>query len=371
MDLKEKLKNLDEEDLQNLTEESEIQEDDDISDVMDESTDKPEIESDKLDDDNVDEGSEIEEDTIGDEITDQEFEQVNSTYKTLSRMYSVVSDYKNISLRDALAAIYQYTDSSYQTAKNNADTVNHCKGRQRYVSSDNQAAAYNFQFDEGLDEYDVKELNKIVISILQQFIDDHDVDKITEELSDVERKANIDSIKVVLILMISCNKYDYFPSLSLPKYAQKWIVDVMQDISDSQESVFNDWINYLMRTKNNTIADKCIEIGYNFFKVSKAIDTFGKYFTKEELASIKKYPEVYQSFLEHRDKFNKLSNGVNYKMLYPMFDITDDAFSKRKPKVISEFIDKYSDMTEDPKISVDALKEIFLENTEENNNENK
>lgn len=370
MELKDKFKNLDPDELDELSEESELKEelgedsDDDFDGISDkESSPEDEI-SDKVDESNSDEGSAIEtEAEIDDtELMEQEFANLPRDYKVLNQIYNVVSDYTKYDLSYALTNVLQFTNSSFHTASKEAEEVVGTKGRYRSVKGDVQAASYfNFSYDDDADDYDIQQMNQLVVNMLQQYIDDHDVDRMNNDITDEMRKSNLDSIKVVLILMVSCNKYDFFPELVLPKYAQKWVIDTMQFISDSQEDVWNEWINYLNKGKNSFVAEKCVEVGYAFFKVSKAIDTFGRYFTAEEIAEIRDYDGMYEEFLKARDEFNKLSNGVNYKTLYPIFDITDDTFTTRKRKVLTEFANKYSEMAEDKEKAVEALKTIFLE----------
>lgn len=357
MDIEDKLKDLDQEDLKDLTEESEQAEETSSGE-----NDLPDDSKVAAEDENKDEGDDIEVETEEEGVDEETEDHVDAVYGGLCTIYSYISDYGKSPIVNCLAALRQYTDTNYKTALDHAREVNHTNGKYRKAGTSGEMLKFDLGEDGDVSEYDTIMVNKVVISMLQQYIDDHNIEKMPD-LSQVEKDSYIDSIKVLLIIMVACNKYDYFPSLDLPKFAQKWVIDVMQNITDSQDTIFNDWIAYLVKTKNQFVADKCLEVGYEFFKNSKAIDTFCKYFTREEIGKIKKYPEVYETFLEYRDKFNKTSSSITYKSLYPIFDISDDAFGKRKKKVLAEFVNRYSGTTQDPEVAADALKSIFFEHS--------
>ena len=163
MDLKEKLKDLDEDQLDKLSEESEIS-DEEAPKVENDSNDE-EFDPTALDTDES-EGSEIEEE-VEDNGTDNEFDSIDSSYKWLSNLYSIESNYTNEeSLATSLAYILQFTNTNWNTCLMMSGDINPVKGRIRYGSAENQMAAmFDGTYSEDADEFDIMATNKLIISI--------------------------------------------------------------------------------------------------------------------------------------------------------------------------------------------------------------
>jgi hypothetical protein len=243
-------------------------------------------------------------------------------------------DSESEDIRNRLASLMSITNN-YGYALTIANEVNSRQGKMRYVYSDDERTLMSHSYEPDVNPTIDSQLEELFIYMVDSYLAMH------SDLSDSEEGSNtwkyhVNSVKTVLIMLFKNNQYGIIPKLHVPDWAQQWVVNAIEAINDKQEEVYFEWITYLSESGNEELVDTVKSVGIDFFKVSKAINTFYKYF-KDKIANIKNYDEVYAKFLELRDEYIKASTNITQKSLYPIFETTDDTFNKRKKTVINEF----------------------------------
>lgn len=218
------------------------------------------------------------------------------------------------------------------------------QGKYRSAYSDEERQMMQYSLERDPEDQTASKLEALMIDVLNDYIaSNSDVDD--PSLGVAERKRRVDSVKVLFIELFKHNYYDIIPKLKIPAFAQKWIVSAIEMVDKAQTAVLDEWIAYLKKHGNKILVEYVQAAGNGFFKVPKAIATFPRFF-QPVLDKIKDYDETYAKFIEFRDRYTKSSTNITRKSLYPLFEITDDAYNKRKGLVYKDIANKYADINE-------------------------
>lgn len=269
--------------------------------------------------------------------------------------------YDNINkLSEGTIAMRLNTDTSKNTAMVNSMAVTARQGKYRFGYADEGAEMMTFAERNDIDVADTENVVNYLVLAINQFIAAHN-DQIVAETSKVtDQKYHKDCVKVVLIMLYSNGMKLLVKKLIIPEYAKEWIDKVEDAMEDGKEAAFNDFVNYLVETGNDEAAEAVVDASSDFFSETKAATTFSKYFKNIEL---KDAESVYEKFLECSERFAKWNGNITQKSIYGFFDITDDAYTKRKNKVIKEFAEMYSKVTNDTDTNVSIMYKLLYGET--------
>lgn len=232
----------------------------------------------------------------------------------------------------------------YSHAVTQMNEVMDRQGKYRSAYSDEERQMMQYSLERDPEDQTASKLEALMIDVLNDYIaSNSNIDD--PSLGVAERKRRMDSIKVLFIELFKHNYYDMIPKLKIPAFAQKWIVSAIEMVDKAQTAVLDEWIEYLKKHGNKVLVEYVQAAGNGFFKVPKAIATFPRFF-QPVLDKIKDYDETYAKFIEFRDRYTKSSTNITRKSLYPLFEITDDAYNKRKGLVYKDIANKYADINE-------------------------
>lgn len=218
------------------------------------------------------------------------------------------------------------------------------QGKYRSAYSDEERQMMQYSLERDPEDQTASKLEALMVDIFNDYLAaNSNVDDPT--LGVAERKRRIDSVKVLFIELFKHNYYDMIPKLKIPVFAQKWIVAAIEMVDKAQTGILDEWIKWLSKNGNKALVEYVQAAGNSFFKVPKAIATFPRFF-QPVLDKIKDYDKTYAKFIEYRDKFTKSSTNITRKSLCPLFEITDDAYNKRKGLVYKDIANRYADIDE-------------------------
>jgi hypothetical protein len=232
----------------------------------------------------------------------------------------------------------------YQHSVTMMNEVMDRQGKYRSAYSDEERQMMKYSLERDPEDTTADKLTALMVDVFNDYLScNSEVDDQSLGIAEIKRRK--DSVKVLLIELFKSNQYDIIPMLKIPVFAHKWVSDAFAMVDEAQTGILEEWIDYLSKHGNKVLVDYVKAAGNMFFKVPKAIATFPRFF-QPVLGQIKDYDKTYMKFIEFRDRYTKASSNITRRSLYPLFEITDDAYNKRKALVYKDLFNKYSDLSE-------------------------
>jgi len=209
-----------------------------------------------------------------------------------------------------------------------SNIVNGRQGKTRITFSSEYKALMERSEEGNYDVFEDKELNKLFIFILTQYLKDK---MILPDKPKLAKKIE-GTVKTLFIMLIATGQYGIISKLEIPQFIKPILNNVFDYLEDQQSEILNSWIQYLEDHESDTIAkivqDNGLEFwGSEFMNPKSIFDTKFHYVIQD----FKDYDETYSVYLKFRDQQLKLTRNIARDGLIEFFNNNpENEYNKNK-----------------------------------------
>lgn len=261
----------------------------------------------------------------------------NQVLNRLLEVYDQIGDTDDVAYKTAaLLTVNNY----YSYAVRISNIINDRQGRNRLTINFDTAKLMSYSIDTDVDDILDKQLTEFFIQILNTYLADK------QELPGNKPRiatSILNKVKALMIMLVSTNQYGIIPSLNIPPYILKQVASLFDNIQSIKEDVLNAWIDYLVKSGNEEMANIVRQVGNEFWGSEgiKANVIYDRYFG--QLQEIKKPTETYEAYLKFRAEYRKSTKNILPSKVYGIFNITPDAYDKARRNVYAEIQQLFPD----------------------------
>lgn len=222
-----------------------------------------------------------------------------------------------------------------------SNEINARQGKSRFTYSSDSVGLMNYPINEDIDSVTDKRLNELVIRCINEYL----MDKQILPDKPLAKAGMIARVKSLLIKLFANGMYGILPELNVPVYATDWVVNALDQIQTTQDTVLNEYILYLEESGNIKLADIAKSVGPKFLVSgkTKGISNFQRYTENVSDLVIVDYDQVYNKYLEARKQCIQVIRNLASNSLFKVFDISIDSYHTGIRNVMAEFENLFTD----------------------------
>lgn len=273
-------------------------------------------------------------------------QQTENTSPTLSerglQLFSCYSKLAADPTDEELLVTLLITDNSYFFSQNEARHILGRDGRGKSAYDSDKAALMDYEISDEVDP----NIEDQVLHLLAQLINTYLSDKQGPlDLGTQVGRRTMNEVKVLMIQLFNRGIMNIIePLINIPEYIKPTIEYARENLEDTAQVVFSEFINDLQELGNEHLIDYVTGIGPEVFGTStesKAGVTYEKWFI-EYFTTIKNPSELRSRYLLRRQQYRDYAVEVDKVKLYELFDITANAYNKVQRNLIDQFQEMFN-----------------------------
>lgn len=235
-------------------------------------------------------------------------------------------------------AIFLTTSNAFGYSLKVANEINDRQGRNRLTLDYSSTRLMAYSLESDIDEIIDRRLSGLMQDILNTYLSDKQV------LPSKPRAqaAMISRVKALFIMLITTNQYGIIPKLNVPQYILPTVYSFFERIREIKDEVIDSWINYLMESGNDLMAERVKSLGNEFWgsEGSKANVIYNRHFHDLE-SEIKDPIGTYNAYLKYRSEYIKSTKNLIPTTVYNLFDISVGSYNRARQNVYDELSELY------------------------------